>query len=393
MAAGEVQPVPRVQRMRSLNQKQFDESLSTSQTACRPIAVESRDSSPATLGEPSSSRIDFDSQLPHDNIFFALCQNNPSYIAHKIPATERAPRIDHSAVQQIRSTKPMKQLQVLAPSTYRSNIDGPLNIISDSHEQTIESSVFEEEDFDDDLSDNELLMLMSDADDSFLDNTSNSLNPSLRSDNQAFLRESDWDHDLDSFTLTPTCTKEDATFRNSEGLSKAFVSPVTATTRLLAVDRDTSARSRNPIVRPAFPSSVRDRSPIVGLSSKLLLKTCFRIGEAINQSYQASKSDQHIIIELYARILDSERTDKNQLFTFCDLFHAKPPYIKAVYDAAIWKSVQLFEYDSRRLLQEGRICRCMGTMKRKEKEWVMTVHNIWEATWDDISWVEGIVGS
>jgi hypothetical protein len=99
------------------------------------------------------------------------------------------------------------------------------------------------------------------------------------------------------------------------------------------------------------------------------------------------------MIEMYARILGSERTGTEQQFTFCDLFHAKPPYIKGFYNAAMWKSVQLFEYDSRRLLQQGRMCRCIGTMKREKKVWTMTVLNIWEATWEDIKWVEGIVNS
>jgi hypothetical protein len=35
----------------------------------------------------------------------------------------------------------------------------------------------------------------------------------------------------------------------------------------------------------------------------------------------------------------------------------------------------------------------MGKMKREGKEWVMTVLNIWEAKWDDIKWVEGIVNA
>jgi hypothetical protein len=51
-----------------------------------------------------------------------------------------------------------------------------------------------------------------------------------------------------------------------------------------------------------------------------------------------------------------------------------------VYSAVMWKSVQLFEYDSRRLLKEGRMCRCIGTMKRDGKEWVMRVLNVWEAS-------------
>lgn len=98
-----------------------------------------------------------------------------------------------------------------------------------------------------------------------------------------------------------------------------------------------------------------------------------------------------MLIELYARVLASERTEKQQHFTFCDLFHAKPPYVKGAYDAVIWKAVPLFEYDSRRLMQQGRMCRCIGTMKRNGKERFMVIHNIWEATWEDVEWVEGIV--
>ncbi|KAH7074095.1 hypothetical protein FB567DRAFT_536772 [Paraphoma chrysanthemicola] len=176
--------------------------------------------------------------------------------------------------------------------------------------------------------------------------------------------------------------------------SKKFVSPVTITTRLLAATGDIdSADARTPIVRSPFPDPVRDRSPIIGLSSSTLLRTCFRIGEAINQAHHASKSGRHILFELYARILDSRRDNVRQYFTLCDLFHGKPPYIQASYDAALWRSVQLFDYDSKRLLQQGRICRCMGKMKREGKEWVMTVLNIWEATWDDTKWVEGIVNA
>jgi hypothetical protein len=183
-------------------------------------------------------------------------------------------------------------------------------------------------------------------------------------------------------------------FSSQQSTKKKFVSPVTLTTRLFAATGDLgSAAARKPIVRPPFPLAVRDRSPIIGLSSTTLLKTCFRIGEAVNQAHQASKSGHEIIFELYARILESERDATSQYFTFCDLFHAKPPYIKAVYDAALWKSVELFNYDSARLLQQGRICRCMGKVKREGKEWVMTVLNIWEATWEDIRWVEGIVNS
>jgi hypothetical protein len=67
------------------------------------------------------------------------------------------------------------------------------------------------------------------------------------------------------------------------------------------------------------------------------------------------------------------------------------PHIKARYNAVIWKHVPLFDYDSKRLLQAGKMCRCIGTMKRDEKEWTMTILNIWGATWEDIEWAKGVV--
>jgi hypothetical protein len=197
--------------------------------------------------------------------------------------------------------------------------------------------------------------------------------------------------DLEPNSSSPLLTNSEST---SNKHSKKFVSPVTSHTRFKAASAFLSSQEpRKPIVRPSFPTPVRDRSPIVGLSQHTLLRTCFRIGEAINQAVHASKTNNRILIELYARIYESNRIDKKQHFTFCDLFHEKPPYIKATYDSVIWKSVQLFEYDSRRLLQQGKLCRCMGTMKRDGKEWTMTVLNIWEATWEDVEWVEGIVCS
>jgi hypothetical protein len=169
---------------------------------------------------------------------------------------------------------------------------------------------------------------------------------------------------------------------------RKFVSPVTSTTRMLARNGD---KQHEPIARSPFPSHVDDRSPIIGLTSCTLLRTCFRIGEAINQGSWASKSGKRVTVELYARVLDSTRDDQQQHFTLCDLYHARPPQIKARYNAVIWKHVPLFDYDSKRLIQAGKMCRCIGTMKRDEKEWTMTISNIWEATWEDIEWAKGVV--
>jgi hypothetical protein len=173
-----------------------------------------------------------------------------------------------------------------------------------------------------------------------------------------------------------------------------YVSPVTPMTKSLF--QETVAGSEQPckpIVRPPFPTSVRDRSPIIGLSPNLLLRTCFRIGEAINQAGHAVKRGQKVIFELYARVLSSHRDEMKQHFVFGDLFHDKPPFVKGNYGAAIWKHVDLYNYDSKRLLKKETMCRCIGELKRDGKDWIMVVHNIWQATWEDIEWVEGIISS
>jgi hypothetical protein len=249
--------------------------------------------------------------------------------------------------------------------------------------------VFEDDDYDIDIDDDDLLNLTSEVEVPYSDGIANASSSPVKSDSKFYDSQP---QTTGSSTNTSMVLENATTTNSSQRSTKQFVSPVTVTTKLLAATGDVgSARAQKPIVRPPFPETVRDRSPIIGLSSNSLLRTCFRIGEVINQSCQASKSGKHMVFELYARIFASERTDTEQHFTFCDLFHAKPPHIKGVYNAAIWTSVQLFEYDSRRLLKQGRMCRCIGTMKRVEKEWVMTVLNIWEATWEDIEWVEGIV--
>ncbi|KAI4943137.1 hypothetical protein J4E91_009577 [Alternaria rosae] len=248
-----------------------------------------------------------------------------------------------------------------------------------------------QDDFDFDINDDDLFTLTSELNDAYPDLANPALNSSVQSGNKGDDR---LHHPPSTCADASIILDENPTKNSCQPVLKQFTSPVTLTTRLQAANGDLgSSKIRKPFVRPPFPKAVRDGSSIIGLSSDLLLRTCFRIGEVINQSCQASKSGKHIMVEMYARVLASERTGTEQQFTFCDLFHAKPPYIKAVYNAAIWKSVQLFEYDSRRLLQQGRICRCIGTMKREDKEWIMIVLNIWEATWEDIEWVQGIVDS
>lgn len=171
-----------------------------------------------------------------------------------------------------------------------------------------------------------------------------------------------------------------------------FTSPVTQITQIRNMGASTCEK-RPPIVRARFPSKVLDRSLVIGLSSDKMLRTCFRIGEAINVGRDAVKNNKDIIIELYARIMTSSRDHSKQRMILCDLFHTKQPYLSAEYPSIIWRSTELHNIDSARLLKGNRMCRCMGKMKREEKNHILDVMNIWECTLEDIEWVEGIVNA
>lgn len=158
-----------------------------------------------------------------------------------------------------------------------------------------------------------------------------------------------------------------------------------------------SDRGLEPFVRPPFPKRVRDRSPIVDISSSGILRTCFRIGEALNAASVAFRTGTDVIIELFARVLSSTReiAGYKQHIDFADLFHSeRPPFLSGTYE--LWKDGGRWEEDSRRLLDEdgrGKMCRAVGRLKRDPdtKVWKMAVLNIWEATWDDVAWVKGVV--
>lgn len=169
----------------------------------------------------------------------------------------------------------------------------------------------------------------------------------------------------------------------------------------LSVDPSSSCpyvQISKPIVRPPFPIPTRDRSPVVGLTSDVLLRVCFRIGEALNIGCVAVRSGHHnVIIELYARVVSTSRDygSGKQTFTLGDLFHDRPPLLNAVYEG--WKGVSPWDYDSAVFLEEAvgqtrhRMCRCMGRMRREREEWLLTITSIWEAGWEDVEHVRGII--
>ncbi|KAL8722286.1 MAG: hypothetical protein Q9225_001190 [Loekoesia sp. 1 TL-2023] len=152
-----------------------------------------------------------------------------------------------------------------------------------------------------------------------------------------------------------------------------------------------------PFIRTPFPAPIRDRSPVIGLSSSTLLRTCFRIGEALNAGSIALRTRQDAVIELYARVLHSERPvgSVKQHFQFADIFMPdKPPFLKGTY--GLWKGSELWNLDSKVFLGEkgkGKMARMVGRMGRDEKtrSLEMTVLSVFEVGWEDVGIVKGIV--
>jgi hypothetical protein len=157
----------------------------------------------------------------------------------------------------------------------------------------------------------------------------------------------------------------------------------------------TSSEKIQPTVRPPFPLPIRDRSPLIGFSSSTSLRTCFRIGEAINVGSRAIKDNKDIVIEIYARVNSSHRDESSlkQHFQLLDMYHDRPPYLNATYD--LWKDNDLWEKDSRVFLQQSnvkKLCRCIGRMKKDEhQKLVLQLLNIWEATLQNAEYTKGII--
>lgn len=162
-----------------------------------------------------------------------------------------------------------------------------------------------------------------------------------------------------------------------------------------------SNRDALPFMRPPFPKAIRDRSPILGFTNRTVLRTCFRIGEALNAAALASRTNVDAIIELYARVVSSSRDASGgykQFFQFGDLFTDKPPYLNGTY--TLWKGVGIWDNDSKELVGEkgrGKMARVLGKIKKREPGQPqgpgveMAVLSIWEVDWEDVGVAKGIV--
>jgi hypothetical protein len=154
-----------------------------------------------------------------------------------------------------------------------------------------------------------------------------------------------------------------------------------------------------PFARPGFPSKVLDRSPITGVSSNIILRTCFRIGEALREAALCEGLGQDAIIELFARVMDSSHyiTPSKLYFEFADLFHDRPPFIRGTLENNKISSLQ--ETESRMLLGvngPAPMVRCLGRLKRVitgPPGWMLHIINIRPTDWEEVRWTRQIAGA
>ncbi|RMY44229.1 hypothetical protein D0864_15671 [Hortaea werneckii] len=239
-------------------------------------------------------------------------------------------------------------------------------------------------------------------------NSTPSVTPNLFTEEEAIALD-DSDEDL----LADVTNEAEKAFVRGERTSKQNVKEVDehddyggalltdAEKQLLSSFRATNRNDEaKPVVRTPFPSAVRDRSPIWGASNTTVLRTCFRIGEALNVGCQAVRSDRPVLLELYARVVDSwhegagRGEGRKQNFVLHDLYHDKPPYVDASF--SLCGQSKVWDADTTTFLTRrdgGIMCRAVGQMKKERcgrGKWYIHLLSIWEATWEDVHAVAGI---
>ncbi|KAI1211288.1 uncharacterized protein F4807DRAFT_32037 [Annulohypoxylon truncatum] len=152
-----------------------------------------------------------------------------------------------------------------------------------------------------------------------------------------------------------------------------------------------------PFVRPPFPEKIHDRSTVSGLSSDTLLRTCFRIGEMVNQAAHCLGHQQEAVFELFARVNYSSRESlqRRQHFQFIDLFKDQRPYPAGV--LTNWRVGGQLDRQSSAFLNvsaEPKICRCICKPIRDSKTTIglsLVVLAIRESDWMQIKWTKQIL--
>ncbi|KAH8887692.1 hypothetical protein GQ53DRAFT_827092 [Thozetella sp. PMI_491] len=153
----------------------------------------------------------------------------------------------------------------------------------------------------------------------------------------------------------------------------------------------------SPFGRKRFPPSIRDKSPVVGLSRSIMTRTCFRIGELLNEGSRMVSKQQDTIFELYARVTYSNREIgvHIQHFQFVDLFREEQPYPSGVLYG--WPAGSLLDRQSASFLQPStKKCRCICRLIKDNKSvigWSLVVYSIKQVGWDETLFAKHIVAS
>lgn len=159
---------------------------------------------------------------------------------------------------------------------------------------------------------------------------------------------------------------------------------------------DEEAEKVRPVIRSAFPHAISDRPQIYGAHNTTLLRTCFRIGEAINVGCYAVRTGKNLLIELYARVQTSWRDrgqEGRQHFIFKDIYHDKPPYMKGTF--VLLADHKPSDAGSKAFLasqSNNSVCRLLARIKRGHTLLELDILSIWQASWEDVDHVAGIYG-
>lgn len=209
--------------------------------------------------------------------------------------------------------------------------------------------------------------------------------------------------------------------KSSPAAPRSYKAPVTSPS-----PPQNSHAPLSPFVRRPFPSPMSTPSLLPSATSTTRLLTCFRTPEILKAMSSSSTSaisappastpagtPTMLYLEAYCLVTASSRPNPElQHFTFADLFFpATCPAVHGLYE--LWAGSELWECDTRAFLEETslpKMCRAIlmpvleGTRigkGRKESEslgakqgdmiFEVKVLNIWEADWEDMRFVRGIV--
>ena len=148
-----------------------------------------------------------------------------------------------------------------------------------------------------------------------------------------------------------------------------------------------------------FPPTIPiETSGLAPLSSNMLLRTCFRIGEMLSQTVRGHKLRQEMVFELFARVTYSNREpmSKRQYFQFIDLHKDTQPYPTGV--LTDWRTTSHLDRQSIAFLNTKecpKLCWCLCRPKRDPKAaigWTYTILSIKETDWEQVRLAKLVLG-